>query len=93
MAITKKFEVEVVKNRKLTERTYTRVDLGNGRSSLEGKEVVRTVPVSFMVYSPNGTSVWFESKEEAFDKYQMDPNQYASFFSMNMEEGMNYMKN
>ncbi|CAB4150615.1 hypothetical protein UFOVP568_49 [uncultured Caudovirales phage] len=58
MAITKKFEVEVIKNRKLTEKVYSKVD---GR--LEAKTETRIVPVSYMVYSPNGTSVWFESKE------------------------------
>ena len=58
MAITKKFEIEVVKNRKLTETVYNKVD---GRLVAETKQ--RTVPVSYMVYSPNGVSVWFESKE------------------------------
>lgn len=63
MAITKKFEVEVVRNRKLTERVYSKVDIGNGKFALEGKETSRVVPTSYMVYSPNGTSVWFETKE------------------------------
>lgn len=58
MAITKKFEIEVVKNRKLTETVYKKVD---GR--LVSETVTRTVPASYMVYSPNGVSVWFETKE------------------------------
>lgn len=58
MAITKKFEVEVLKNRKLTETVYEKID-----NRLVAKSTSRTVPVSYMVYSPNGVSVWFESKE------------------------------
>ncbi len=58
MAKTKRFEIEVVKNRKLTETVYKKV---NG--ALVGETISRTVPTSYMVYSPNGVSVWFETKE------------------------------
>lgn len=65
MAVSKKFQIEVLKDRKVTSKVYTIGAPTKGKhTSLTPKEVTRTVPESFMVYFPGGHSVWFESREK-----------------------------
>jgi len=65
MAVSKKFQIEVVKDRELTSRIYTVDTSGNSkRSTLSAKTVTRLIPESFMVYFPGGHSVWFETREK-----------------------------
>lgn len=66
MAVSKKFQIEVVKDREVTSRIYTVGTAGakGKHTSLVGKEVTRLIPESFMVYFPGGHSVWFESRDK-----------------------------
>lgn len=65
MAVSKKFQIEVMKDRKVTSKVYTIGTPTKGKhTSLTQQEVTRTVPESFMVYFPGGHSVWFETREK-----------------------------
>lgn len=66
MAVSKKFQIEVVKDRAVTSRIYTVGEAGakGKHTSLVGKEVTRIIPESFYVYFPGGHSVWFETREK-----------------------------
>lgn len=65
MAVSKKFQIEVVKNREVTSTVYKTNPNAKGKSNgLLSEQVTRTVPESFMVYFPGGHSVWFESREK-----------------------------
>lgn len=66
MAVSKKFQIETVKDRSVTSRVYTISEAGakGKHTSLVAKEVTRVIPESFMVYFPGGHSVWFESREK-----------------------------
>lgn len=64
MARVRKFQIEVVKDRVVTETVYKRVKREDGGSALEASEVKRKIAESFMVYFPGKHSVWFESREK-----------------------------
>lgn len=65
MAVSKKFQIEVVKDRSVTSKVYTiNRDTKSKHSLLVPKEVTRVIPESFMVYFPGGHSVWFESRDK-----------------------------
>lgn len=65
MAVSKKFQIEVVKDRTLTSTIYSVDASGKSkRTSLKAEKVTRLVPESFMVYFPGGHSVWFESRDK-----------------------------
>lgn len=58
-----RFQIEVIKDRKLTEVVFDKVlDEVTGKPTLVRKERERVVPESYMVYFPNGHSIWCETK-------------------------------
>lgn len=61
----KKFEIEVIKNRKVTETIYKK----NPDRAVDGvnflvEKVERVIPESYMVYFPGKHAVWFETKAQ-----------------------------
>lgn len=64
MAVTRKFQVEMLRDREVTEHTYTFQENEVGVKSRVLKQNVRVVPESYMVYFPAGHSVWVETKAE-----------------------------
>ena len=65
MALSKKFQIEVVKDRELTSTVYTTVKGKDGKHlGMKSEQVKRLVPESFMVYFPGGHSVWFETRDK-----------------------------
>ena len=64
MAVTKKFQIEVIRDRKVTEQlsTFVTGEGGVKQRVVEARE--RIVPESYMVYFPGGHSIWVESKAE-----------------------------
>jgi hypothetical protein len=65
MAIVQKFEIHQVRDRAITEQVYRKVPVEgskDGKTQLVMETIERIVPVSYMVYFPNGGSTWFETK-------------------------------
>jgi hypothetical protein len=63
MALSKKFQIEVVKDRTLTATVYAPVKDQSGKHlGMKSEKTSRLVPESFMVYFPGGHSVWFETR-------------------------------
>lgn len=66
MPITRKFQLEVVRNRKVVETIceYVKDKDDPKHRKLERKQVERIVPEGYMVYFNGGQSIFVETKEE-----------------------------
>jgi hypothetical protein len=65
MAVTKRFQVEVLRDREITEHVYRfEVDEELGTKQRVMRTATRVVPESYMVYFVGGHSIWVESKQE-----------------------------
>ncbi len=65
--VRKRFQVRVMKDRRIVETIYAR----NPEKAETGipfitTEAERVIPVSYMVFFPNGHSTWFETKEAMY---------------------------
>lgn len=62
MAITRKFQIETLRDRKVVEHVYRFEENEQGVKVRTMHTVERIVPESFMVYFPSGHSIWVENK-------------------------------
>src|SRR5215217_7123804 len=65
MATTRKFQIEVLRDRKITEQIHSfQKHPDSGVPQRVISTVERVVPESYMVYFPHGHSIWVENKQE-----------------------------
>jgi hypothetical protein len=64
MARVRKFQIDVIRNRKVTERVSAYEELPSGGRGLVTKELERVIPEGYMVYFPAGHSIFVDSKEQ-----------------------------
>ena len=65
MAVTRRFQVEVLRDRRITETVYVfETDEDTKQKQRVAKTIERVVPESYMVYFPAGHSIWVENKTE-----------------------------
>lgn len=63
--MAKRFEIEVIKNRKVTETIYVKnPDRATDGVNFLVEQKERVIPESYMVYFPSKHAVWFETKEQ-----------------------------
>ncbi len=64
MAITRKFQIEVLKDRRIVEQVSVFEEGADGKKHRVVQTTERIVPESFMCYFPGGHSIWVEHKHE-----------------------------
>ena len=66
MAVTRKFQIEVLKDRKIVEQVsmFEPIEGDETKKQRVVRTVERIVPESFMCYFPGGHSIWVEHKHE-----------------------------
>lgn len=64
MTTTRKFQLEVMHDRRVVEQISAFETIEGGIKQRVTKSVERVVPESYMVYFPHGHSIWIESKSE-----------------------------
>lgn len=64
MARVRKFQIEVIRNRRVTETVSSYEELPSGGRGLVQRSTERVVPEGYMVYFPAGHSLFIESKEQ-----------------------------
>ena len=64
MAVTRKFQLEVMHNRRVVEQHSAFEEIEGGVKRRVTREVERVIPESYMVYFPGGHSIWVEGKAQ-----------------------------
>lgn len=64
MARVRKFQIEVLRNRRVTENVCSYEELPSGGKGLVTRAQERVIPEGYMVYFPAGHSIFVENKEQ-----------------------------